>query len=269
MILEETLDIIKIKYAQRFDGITIEKLLAGIYYTAVKLSNGYSGVAYTNTDAADCCTHNRSKGFGDFTPGNFKGQRVADLFDHADQTRFIKTVQLSVMNALSAELLEGSDYHIIKNQDPFDLLDLNGRKRVCLVGAFLSYMKKIAESECSLQIIELNEDAVPDEFKQFLVSAEKEEEVLTKSDIVIITGSSIANFTLDDLLKAIPRTTQVILVGPTSSLLPDVLFACGVDLIGATQITDSEKMFQLIAEGAAGFHLFRYCATKICMVNES
>ncbi len=269
MILDETLELIKSRYGHRLDTITIEKLVAGIYFTAVKLSGGYSGLAYTVNDSDDSCASNRTRGFGIFTPGNFSGQKVTDLFTHTDQSCFIKTVQLAVMNALSAELMEDSDYQILENKDPFDLLDLSAPKRVCVVGAFLSYMKKTLESGSTLQIVELNDAAVPDEYKPFLVHAGKSEEVIAQSDIVIITGSSLANHTLDDLLKIIPVHTRVILVGPTSSLLPDVFFSRGVDLIGATRITDPDRMFQLIAEGASGFHLFKSCAVKICLVNES
>jgi uncharacterized protein len=269
MILDETLELIKSRYGQRLDTITIEKLVAGIYFTAVKLSSGYSGLAYTVPDPDDTCATNRNRGFGDFTPGNFTGQKVSDLFLHTDQSCFIKTIRLAAMNALSAELMSESDCTIIENKDPFDLLDLSVPKRVCVVGAFLSYLKKTVESGSSLQLVELNEAAVPDEYKQFLVPAGKSEEAIAQSEIVIITGSSIANHTLDRLLAIIPATTQVLLVGPTSSLIPDVLFKRGVNFIGSTRVTDTEKMFQLIAEGASGFHLFKSCAIKICLVNES
>jgi uncharacterized protein len=269
MIIEETLEIIKIKYGHRYNTVTIEQLVAGIYFTAVKLSSGYSGLAFTNLNSPDCCTQNRNKGFGEFTPGNFKGRKVADLFDLPDQSCFIKTIQLAVMNAISAELIAESDYRIIENQDPVELIDFQGKKRVSVVGAFLSYIKKIAETKCTLHIVELNEAAVPDEYKQYLVSSQQADEAISQSDIVIITGASLANDTLDKLLELIPLKTRVIVVGPTSSLLPDVLFVRGVNLIGATRITDTEKMLELVAQGAAGFHLFRTCAAKICLVNES
>lgn len=269
MILDETLELIKSRYGQQLEAISIEKLVAGIYFTAVKLSSGYCGLAYTVPDPDDTCATNRSRGFGDFTPGNFNGRKVTDLFMHSDQSCFIKTIQLAVMNALSVWLITKSAFKIIENTDPFDLLDLSAPKRVCVVGAFLSYLKKTVESGSYLQIVELNEAAVPFEFKQFLVPAGKTEDAIAQSEIVIITGSSIANHTLDRLLAIIPATTQVLLVGPTSSLLPDVLFKRGVNFIGSTRITDTEKMFQLIAEGASGFHLFKSCAIKICLVNES
>ena len=269
MILDETLEVIKLKYGERFNSVTIELLIAGIYFTAVRLSSGFSGLAYTMSEPADCCSHNRSRGFGDFTPGSFKGQKVAGLFAHPEPSFLVKNVQLAVLNALSAELITKPGYRIIENQDPFDLLELGAQKKVCVVGAFLSYIKKTAESASTLQIVELNEEAVPDEYKSYLVPAGKSEDAIAGADIVIITGSTLANHTLDDLLKNISAKAQVILVGPTSSLLPDVLFRHGINLVGATRITDSEKMFQLVAEGASGYHLFKSCADKICLVNES
>jgi len=269
MIITETFSLIQTKYGQRLANVTIEKLIAGVYLTAVKLSSGYSGLSSNDLNSSDNCTHSRNRGFGDFTPGHFKGQKVADLFTIPEPTCFIKTLQLAVMNALSAELLEESKYKVIQNLDPIELIDLSVKKQVCVVGAFLSYIKKVAESNSVLKIIELNENAVPDEYRRYFVPSHLSEEVISQSDVVIITGSSLANNTLDKLMEVVPEKARVILVGPTSGLIPDVLFSLGVDIIGATYITDSDKMFELVAEGAAGFHLFKSCATKICIVNES
>jgi uncharacterized protein (DUF4213/DUF364 family) len=269
MIIEETYEVIHAKYGQRLNAVTIEKLVAGVYLTAVKLSTGCSGLASNDLNSQDSCTHNRNRGFGDFTPGHFKGQKVADLFEIPEPTCFIKTLQLAVMNALSAELLAESKFRIIENLDPMELIDFSEKKQVCLVGAFLSYIKKIAASNSVLNIIELNENAVPDEYRRYFVPSHLSEKAISQSDVVIITGSSLANNTLDKLLDVVPEKAKVILVGPTSGLIPDVLFARGVNIVGATRITDSDKMLELVAEGAAGFHLFKSCATKICIVNES
>lgn len=268
MIIENTFRIIETQYGWRLNSVTIEKLVAGVYLTAVKLSSGYSGLASNDLNSSDNCTHSRNRGFGDFTPGHFKGLKVADLFAIPEPTCFIKTLQLAAMNALSSELIAESKYRIIENLDPIELIDLTEQKQVCVVGAFFSYIKKIADSDSVLKIIELNENAVPEEYRPYFVPLHLSEKVISQSDVVIITGSSLANNTLDNLLEVIPGKAKVILVGPTSGLIPDVLFTLGVDIIGTTRITDSDKMFELVAEGAAGFHLFKSCATKICIVNE-
>lgn len=269
MIVDETFKVITEKYGPRLNTVTIERFVAGVYLSAVKLSSGFSGLAYNDLNRSDSCVQNRDRGFGDFTPGHFKGKRLDDLFAIPEPGCFIKTLQLAVMNALSAELLTHSKFRIIENLDPVDLIELSAKKQVCIVGAFLSYIRKVAASKSALKIIELNENAVPEEYRHYYVPAEHSEQALAHSDSVIITGASLANNTLDKMLGVISEKTQVIVVGPTSSLLPDVLFNHGVDIIGATRITDADKMLELVAEGAAGFHLFQSCAAKICIVNES
>jgi len=269
MIVRETFELIKSKLGERFNQIKIEQLVAGVHFTAVKLSGGFAGVASTNLNSVESCISNRERGFGNFTPGNFQGNSIAALFSHDDESVFIETVRLAVMNALSAELIAESAYHIIRNCDPIELVDLHGSKRICMVGAFLSYLKKIAGTGNPLQVVELDQSAMPDEFRQYYIPFHHATEAISQSEIIIITGASLANNTLDSLLGMAPSTAQVILVGPTGSLLPDLLFDRGVNIVGATRLTDADRTLQLVAEGAAGFHLFRYCAEKICILNES
>jgi uncharacterized protein len=269
MIIDETLNLIRTRYGDRFLTTTIDKAIVGIYFTAVKLSSGYGGLAYTDLNKLGCCTDNRKKGFGDFTPGHISGQKIAGLFNHQDHSHVLSTVRLAVMNALSAELMAESDYKIIEDIDPIELIDLSGSKNICIVGAFLSYIKKIAETNNHLQIAELDINALPDEYKKYFVSADRTKEAFSGSDIIIITGASLSNNSLDELLEFIPPGARVVLVGPTSSLLPDILFGKKVHIIGSTRITDADKMLQFVSEGAAGFHLFKSCAQKICIINEA
>lgn len=136
-----------------------------------------------------------------------------------------------------------------------------------MVGAFPSYMNKIAVTKNKLFVLELNENAFEENQKQFYVPAEHYAKTFAKSDIIIITGSTLANNTLDNLLACIPEHAQTVLVGPSSSFVPDILFKHKVNIIGSTKILDAEKMFTLISEGATGFHLFEYCAKKICIAD--
>jgi uncharacterized protein (DUF4213/DUF364 family) len=92
--------------------------------------------------------------------------------------------------------------------------------------------------------------------------------VLQDAGIVIITGLTMVNNTFDDLLKACPADAQIAVVGPSSNLLAEVLFARNVSIIGSTLITHPDLVFDLISQGAAGYHLFEYCAEKVFILNE-
>ena len=45
------------------------------------------------------------------------------------------------------------------------------------------------------------------------------------SDVIVITGSTLINNTLDNILNIIPTNKQVIVVGPSASLIPDVFIS--------------------------------------------
>lgn len=269
MIIQETFELLKTKYENQFKTTTIARVNVGLFFTAVQLSSGYCGVAGTDLRSLSCCAQNRKKEFGAFTPGKISGQKLLDLFYHTEVSKILDIVRLAAINAVSAELIAKSNYKIIEDKDPIDLVDLNSNKTVCIVGAFHSYMKNIANTSAKLIILELNEDAIPDDYKKYYVPAEKASSVFPDSDVIIITGSTLVNNTLDNILKIIPPKKQVIIAGPTASLIPDVLFQHNINIIGSTRIVDAEKVFHAIAEGGAGYHLFHNGAQKICLLNDS
>ena len=75
------------------------------------------------------------------------------------------------------------------------------------------------------------------------------EEVLPRADVVIITGTALANGTIDRLLELSKNAREKGLVGPTASIFPDPIFRHGVTLIGGVRVTDGEKIIQIISEG--------------------
>jgi hypothetical protein len=40
-------------------------------------------------------------------------------------------------------------------------------------------------------------------------------------------------------------------------------------MIGASRITRPEILFEIVGEGGTGYHLFEYCAQKICILKEN
>jgi uncharacterized protein (DUF4213/DUF364 family) len=268
MILNETFELFRTKYADQFMSTTIKRVNIGIMFTAVQLSSGYCGVASTDLGMVANCTKTKNKDFGEFSPGKIAGRKLIDLFSFNGGSKILDIVKLAALNAVSAELIENANYKIITDKDPIDLVELNSNKTVCIVGAFHSYMKNIAETLAKLIVLELNEDAIPVEYKKFYVPAAKAGEVFPEADVIIITGSTLVNNTLDEMLDIIPPDKQVIIVGPTASLIPDVLFKKGINIIGSTRILDADKVFLAIEEGGAGYHLFQNGAQKICLLNE-
>ena len=58
---------------------------------------------------------------------------------------------------------------LVEDRDPIQLIDLNSRKTITVVGAFHSYIRKISETGNKLYVLEMNEEALGQEYKKFYV----------------------------------------------------------------------------------------------------
>ena len=267
MILDETFNLLRRKYLTDVNDLVISDARIGVFLTAVSLSDGSTGVASTGSDAL-LNSYIQERDFGEFSPSKINGQKVIDLFDNNSNLKIIDTLRVAVLNALSSQFISKNNYKIIKDTDPIDLIDLTPQKTISIVGAFQSYIKKVAASKNKLNVLELNENALNDDQKQFYVPADKFSEILPASDIIIITGLTLVNNTIDDLLATISPAAKVIITGPSSSMIPDILFKKGVNIVGGTRINNAESLFKVVSEAGTGFHLFKYCAEKFCILNE-
>ena len=265
MILEQTYELLQAKYAKKIENLFIKDVVAGIYLTAIRLSDNTVGMASTLPEKHPFCgKHERD--FGEFTPLKIKGRRVADLLLKDRSIPWISSLQTAAVNAISSGLISSGRYNIIEDTDPVNLLDLSSKKTITLVGAFQSYIKEISAAGNKLYVLEFNESAFPENQKKYYVPATEYEKVIPISDIVIITGQALVNNTISDLLNAVSNGTRVIVTGPSGSILPDVLFANKVNIIGCSRIVKPGKLFELISQGGKAYHLYEYhIARKICI----
>lgn len=263
-ILDQTIAFLKNHHANRIASLQIEDVRVGLFLSAIRLSDGSSGMASTVYEEQQSCDKDK-RDFGDFSPNQIRGRSVLELLETTRTRGVINTLRIAALNAISSSLLQDARYQVQEDTDPFDLLDLSEPRKVVLIGAFQTYINRLADSPHQLQVLELNEQALQEKHRRFFVPAADYGRVLPEAGAVAITGFSLVNRTFDDLLGAVSPKAQVIVTGPSASLLPDVLFENGVSHIGATRVTDPELLFRVVAEGGSGYHLFRYCARKICI----
>ena len=267
MIIDETVRHLHDSHGDILASERIERLVVGVFFTAVQLSGGTCGVARSELSGELCCTINHKRNLGEFSPGRLKGRAIIDILQHPDDRTMFASVKLAILNAVSARVIAQGGYKVVAGRDPIEWIDASAGRTVTIVGAFQAYMDKLSTLPCTLQVLELDAGAFPECHRRFYVPAERAAEILPHSDVVILTGSTLVNHTLDDLLSLISPGTFTALVGPSSGLLPNILFRKGVDLIGTIRILDSDIMFTVVSEGGAGYHLFRTCAEKICLLH--
>jgi uncharacterized protein (DUF4213/DUF364 family) len=221
--------------------VTVEKASIGLGYTGVKLSTGHAGVCHTlsaEMRLQGCAVSDRA--------GTLAGSQAVELAWlstswHLDE----RIVGIATVNALSQIVFEKNPkQYRIDSGNLIDAVEIKSDDNVVLVGNIRPFIPVIKAKTRKLHILERNpfrdEDILPD------IAGE---ELLPKADVIIITGSAVANGTLDHLLELSRNAREVVLSGPSASFLPDPLFKLGVKAIGGIQVVNAELLLQIVGEG--------------------
>ncbi|MCS7136135.1 MAG: DUF364 domain-containing protein [Nitrososphaerota archaeon] len=247
--------------SNKFQDGYLEDVRVGIFYTGVKLSTGHGGVSYTMTRTlmeTMCCPRVPMA-------GEIAGMHVSYAFKLAEEEDIVlSTIGMATINAASQSLIFGnlkSRYNVLVGQDALDAISIKPFDKVVMIGAFPPYVKRLMQNVKSLMVFDDNKSALvelglPTEPNTSLKSSLKD------ASVVIITGSAFVNKTIDELLELSSNAKEVLVVGPTASMLPDPLFKRGVTAVGGVRITNVEKMLKVVSEAGGTRALFKTCAEK-------
>lgn len=241
-IIRKTLATIKEKIRD-ISEIEASEVRIGLGYTGVMLNTGHVGVSHTLLDdIPKCCQVVKQAGK---LAGN-SALQIAELVKSWDPIE--ATLGVATLNALSQMVLEeeSSKYSITENANFIEHVGIKEEDTVVLVGTICPFIPLIKERAKSLLILErdyrlrVGEEMLPDTAC---------EEVFPKADVVIITGSTLVNGTIDRLLYLCKSARAVGLAGPTASILPDHLFEHGVTITGGIKVVDAQGILRVISEG--------------------
>lgn len=266
-ILKETIgNIRRILDDRTMDGLYIERAVFGFYFNGVRLNNGFGGICYTlksTTCKAGSCS-------GDVKimpdPGKLKRMPVnivlGEMFSD-DLSK--KTLGIAAINALSNTIwsLENSqEYGILRNMDAIENIEIKDSDYVVLVGA-LPYRRLLKDRGKPFCVLELDPSTLEADELPFYAPAEKAAAKVPLADILIITGSTLVNDTLEDLLELAEPTARIAMYGPTASMLPEAFFRRGVNIIGGFVVTKPEELLDALAKDESGRHLQRKSIERV------
>jgi len=271
-ITKELIEIIRKSQVISRLKITPKEVRIGVFYTGVVLSTGHAGMSYTPVQEipeAVCCPRSHAK-----MPqaGNLLNFSVYDLMEYALDDNVLKAaVGIATINALSAILLEDDEcpYKPSAFGNALDLIQITGEDTVVMVGAFPPFIKRIQEITKKLFVIEKNPRTVGKGENIEIESEARLQELIPQGNILIITGVTLVNHTLEPILRLARKARDIVVVGPTASVYPEPLFKRGVTVLGGVRITDTSKMIHLIGEAGSGYDFFEQCAEKIVIRNEA
>jgi uncharacterized protein len=269
-VIAETIDIIKEKSPAPLEEIWIDDLVIGIFFTGVKLSTGHAGCAFTpigEIPEAVCCPTTAAR-----MPqaGNLEGKPISEIINDGLDPNVVKSAMgVATLNALSQLILEsanGKEYETIRDRDGFNLLNIQPHETVSLIGAFGPYIRRLKMMGNPFFIIEKNPQTLRlDEMKHFKPESEVRD-AIEKSSVVVSTGTSIVNHTVDHILSLLRNGIRAAIIGPTASMIPDAFFKRGVHVMAGIEIQKPDTMIKILKQGGSGYHLMKACGEKIAFV---
>jgi uncharacterized protein len=272
-ILNETIACVTDILGRELEGIAVERAVIGLFFTGVKLTAGPNGEQTAGTCATPrdaiagdiCCPVSaRAAGFQ-----TLAGRPAAELMQGAlAENGLSRAVGIATLNAL-AELCwrrrPNPGVLLLPGADAFDASDIREGERVVLVGAFIPFLKELKRRRQPYLVLEQNPAALKAEEMAFYRPADLAPEVVPAADVLLITGATLLNDTLEDLLALADPAARVTVLGPTVGMLPDAFLARGADILGSVRITRPDAFLDLLAEGGSAPHFLGRSAEKIVL----
>lgn len=254
-ILPALVSALKKDLGPALEEIEVEDVRIGLAYTGVLLSENYGGVACTPLYEFSGCP---ALGFTE----TLKGKTADKMLELAlSENPLEAAVGIATLNALS---------HMLRDLEPenfkrsyLDILDLiKPGDRVAMVGYFGPLVPKILKITEKLTVLEKREIESP---QTRTLSSEKAREILPVSDVIILSASTLANRTFDELLSLRGAAREVILLGPSAPLYPAPFFSRGITAIMGTRIIDPWTMLTVVSEAGGTKKLHQYCGEKVAL----
>jgi len=272
-ILGDTIAVIGDILGAERDEIMVERAVIGLFFTGVKLDCGNAGACATplkSIPEAVCCP---SSAMAMPFSGKLRGRRAIDLAKEALRGDGIRrAVGIAAVNALADHCWQRRPYPEVELRpgiDAFDATEIRRGDKVVVVGAFVPFLKELKRRGQPFLVLEQDPAALKPEEMPFFRPAEQAGEVVPEADVVLITGSTLVNNTLEDLLALARPDAHVTVVGPTVGMLPDAFLARGADVLGCVRITEPDAFLDLLAEGGSGYHFFGRSAQKLVLARSN
>lgn len=268
-VLAETVEAIQDIGSKEVATIVIERAVVGLFFTGVKLSTGHIGACATPIKAipdAVCCP---SSAHAMPFPGKMRGHRAIDFLDEVRQRDGIRrAVGIATMNALATlcwERRPHPDIDLEVGVDAFDAAGIRPGQMVVVVGAFVPFLRELKKRGQPYLVLEQDPATLKADELPFYRRAAEAPAVVPEADVLLVTGTTLLNDTLDGILAAARPGACKVVVGPTVGLVPDAYLRRGCGVLGTIRVNRGDEFLDVLAEGGSGYHFFGRSAEKIVL----
>ena len=244
---------------------TIQQAVAGVRFCAVMLDDGGVGVAHL---CPDVCGQPSGQVSDELPqPGTLAADALATL-SSAERS----AVGLATANALANRPASGSHQTAQAGSchaewwgaastegDLLDVLELQSEDDVGMVGCFSPLVEPIRRRVRRLSIFERGQRLSPD-----LLPEGQAAESLPRCSVALLTATTLINGTVDELLTAAASCREVVLLGPSTPLVPEVFVESSrrVTLLAGVVVTNAKELLRTVA-GDGGTRDFKTSVAKV------
>ncbi len=239
-------------------GRTVKDLLIGISLLAVELDNGAVGVSYVLRDSLpNGCS---AFPFAQSTIGKSAEEVGGWYLTGANDLQ--RAVASAVFCAASQALP-------IPDEDmsglPFGL-KLNGRETVAMVGLIAPIAKALESAAGKMLVFDKGMELHGG--NKMLSPCDKMPELLPEADVVIFSGTTTINGSIDGLLELCPKAKEVILVGSSTPMFPAGWQDSRVTRLAGSWWKNENKneLFKAISLGCGIGYIGNYMIKKTALV---
>jgi len=270
VILEKTVElVIQIYRYRKIFPPKVTKAVIGLGYTGVEIQayayNPFLGLAYTLPSVIEKTNCSKINFAGTLT-----GKKLVDLLQWSYKPPSLeKIIGIATLNAVSQHILEVINPYKKIKVDLVKYLKIDKDTKIIFIGQISPLIKRVSNITKSIIIVEDNPSVSPslNEFSiRNNINKLNGEEIST--DILFCTGTALINDTMEEILTLFKRyARKIVVIGPSASIIPDILFDYGVDIVGGMKIVDSESTLRVLQEGG-GTKQFKQFGKKYNLMKE-
>ncbi len=222
----------------------------GLRYVGVQLSGGSCGVAYRIPGITPC------DDISFLDDSGITGRSADELLSWLGSENLLqRSIGLATANAL----ITSGDISVV-NGDILSNLESRSDDRIAIIGNFEPLVRQL-DGRFDLKVYEIN--APP---ASAVLDSTLAPEGLRRCDVALITGTAIINDTVDELLQAAVECREVVILGPSTPLLPQVFINTPVTMLSGVIAIDDE-ILRVVSEGG-GMQQFKRFVRKVnCRLN--
>jgi len=221
-------------FKKRAREIDVDVLCLGLGYTAVTLSDGGIGLAYTHfEDKQSCMLLNRHI--------DYEGQPALRLLEKIKSDHPLeRSMALALINALNhKDALNFPEDQ--KNQIMFERFHIGAGTRAAMVGFIGPLVGLLKQKKARVEVMDASRGM--GHKKEFY------DRLGNWTDVLFLTSTSILNNTTEDILQNVHQEVKTVMLGPSTPMVAAAFEHLPVHMLAGTVPLDREKILKAIRHG--------------------